>query len=610
MSRVAGAVWTPDMRIGQYILESCPLGYVLKRITQECSEWLSTNYVVVAISVGMSKDAFNSSTQKKIRELVAMVSFVDVDRIMIASIDKTAERRSLMDNSVHIKVYIEAENTSVAVQIAAMVQSNIPNALELNGFEHSKLEYTSVQGSTSTGQSDVALIGIIVGCAGCFCIAVGVGYIFLVALKKQRSRKSFLAAIHSAKPGQEAGQDHLPIELRKDYIAHSVLGMGAFGCVIMAEKRKMGTFAATASGSFSKKQWKDVSGSFTVKNSGDVKPKIATSESGAAYQDSTLRHQQGAKKVAIKFIIPKGCCFDDKELRQLRREEGVLDLLSSAKCENAVHLAGVDAVHVQPDLCWFVMELLDGDSVEAVISKTLLGDAECVILSRHVLSALKAMHADGLIHRDIKPANVMQCLPRDGSGHVYKLIDFGTSLGVDETLAKEEMMTIGSGRQMGAGTPPYMSPEMFREPERAGYPTDLWSLGVTVFEAASGCLPFQAESDLLWSVAVAGNMDAVAPSLLDVLGEGIRAGFDNNLAKVVAKALEKRVLERCTSNCVLIFNDNFTGASCNVNACACRYALVDEMHQAVYNCLISRGEACYRFVTVCNDSIFVMVILW
>ena len=169
-------------------------------------------------------------------------------------------------------------------------------------------------------------------------------------------------------------------------------------------------------------------------------------------------------------------------------------------------------------------------------------------MSRHVLSALKCMHSDGLVHRDIKPANIMRCSPRDGNGYVYKLIDFGTSLGVDEALAKEEMMTLRDGRQMGAGTPPYMSPEMFREPERAGYPTDLWSLGITVFEAASGILPFQADSDLLWGVAVAGNMNSAAPPLLDALGEGKRASFDNNLARVVAKALEKSVLKRCAQN--------------------------------------------------------------
>ena len=78
------------------------------------------------------------------------------------------------------------------------------------------------------------------------------------------------------------------------------------------------------------------------------------------------------------------------------------------------------------------------------------------------------MHSDGLVHRDIKPANIMRCLDdrslvkRDGQTYTYKLIDFGTALGVDEKIARETMLTIGNNRGMGAGTPPYMSPEMFK----------------------------------------------------------------------------------------------------------------------------------------------------
>jgi serine/threonine protein kinase len=77
------------------------------------------------------------------------------------------------------------------------------------------------------------------------------------------------------------------------------------------------------------------------------------------------------------------------------------------------------------------------------------------------------MHAEGLVHRDIKPANIMRCV--DGAGgkaddaaYTYKLIDFGTALGVDERVARAAMLTIGNNRGVGAGTPPYMSPEMFK----------------------------------------------------------------------------------------------------------------------------------------------------
>ena len=74
------------------------------------------------------------------------------------------------------------------------------------------------------------------------------------------------------------------------------------------------------------------------------------------------------------------------------------------------------------------------------------------------------------MHRDIKPANIMCCLYQSADrkqdtgklAFTYKLIDFGTALGVDERLAKGSMMTLGSNRGVGAGTPPYMSPEMYK----------------------------------------------------------------------------------------------------------------------------------------------------
>lgn len=121
----------------------------------------------------------------------------------------------------------------------------------------------------------------------------------------------------------------------------------------------------------------------------------------------------------------------------------------------------------------------------------------------------------------------------------YKLIDFGTALGVDDSVAKKEMVTTSNNRDMGTGTPPYMSPEMFKEPGRAMYATDLWPLGISMFELVTEYLPFQADSGLLWSVAIAGDINAASPDVLDHLDESRRPVFDHNVAKVISKFFQE-----------------------------------------------------------------------
>ena len=255
-----------------------------------------------------------------------------------------------------------------------------------------------------------------------------------------------------------------------------------------------------------------------------------------------------------------------------------------------MHLAvllNIKPVEIQAEVCWLILEYLDGIDMDRIVhpyklesSKHIcsqdhtiniitedqpIDDIECIIVARCVLAALKVMHAEGLVHRDVKPANIVCCQGPDGKSH--KLIDFGSTVGVDELVAKENMMTLLESSIVAVGTPPYMSPEMFKEPETASYPTDIWSLGVTMFELVTAHFPFLCEGELLWGLTVAGNMEEKAPDVLDTLPESRRSTFDHNLSRVIAKALQKKVEER--------------------------YESADEMHEAVYACLIEREEACY-----------------
>ena len=71
-----------------------------------------------------------------------------------------------------------------------------------------------------------------------------------------------------------------------------------------------------------------------------------------------------------------------------------------------------------------------------------------------------------------------------------------------------------------------MSPERFKEPDKASYPTEIWSLGVTMFELVTARLPFNSDSEMLWSFVIAGNMDEKTLDLLDSLSERRRAKYD------------------------------------------------------------------------------------
>ncbi|GIH37990.1 hypothetical protein Mco01_09900 [Microbispora corallina] len=127
---------------------------------------------------------------------------------------------------------------------------------------------------------------------------------------------------------------------------------------------------------------------------------------------------------------------------------------------------------------WIVMDLVAGRSLDKVIREDgPLPVARAAEIGLAVLDALEAAHAQGILHRDVKPANVL--IAPDGRA---LLTDFGIAAPVSQGN--------GSGWQSSAGSPAYMAPERFRgEPD--GPPSDLWSLGATLYTAVEGRSPFQ-----------------------------------------------------------------------------------------------------------------------
>ena len=132
---------------------------------------------------------------------------------------------------------------------------------------------------------------------------------------------------------------------------------------------------------------------------------------------------------------------------------------------------------------FLAMELLEGDVLAKLIGRGPLGTARVIDVGTQIADALDAAHAERIVHRDLKPANVFVTR----GGHV-KLLDFGVAL-----LLPRKPHAYSGGRltTSTAGTIPYMSPEQ-AQAEELDHRSDLFSLGVVLYEMATGHRPFVA----------------------------------------------------------------------------------------------------------------------
>ena len=174
---------------------------------------------------------------------------------------------------------------------------------------------------------------------------------------------------------------------------------------------------------------------------------------------------------------------------------------------------------------FLAMELLQGESLEQRLRRGPLPPAEAADLGVQVCRGLAAAHAAGIVHRDLKPSNLFLC--RDGT---VKLFDFGIALVWNAEQTR--LTTVGTV----LGTPWYLSPEQARGQPDLDHRTDLWSLGVVLWEAVVGRTPFARETPLASVVAVLME----DPPPLAQVAPGVPAP----LAAVIERALRKPMEER------------------------------------------------------------------
>jgi serine/threonine protein kinase/tetratricopeptide (TPR) repeat protein len=244
---------------------------------------------------------------------------------------------------------------------------------------------------------------------------------------------------------------------------------------------------------------------------------------GVVYLAEDLRL---GRHVALKFLSADLAQTVDSRERLLREAR-------SASALNHPHICTVHEVGEHDGQPFISMEWLEGETLRERLERGPLPVAAALQLGVQVADALEAAHARGLVHRDLKPANLF--LTRRGD---VKVVDFGLAKSVE---GDSNAQTIAGGPALtqpgtAVGTVAYMAPEQARgEPVDAR--TDLFALGVVLYEGVTGHLPFGGTTTALAFDAVLNR----EPKAVSELNRDVPAALDGVIRRLLAKSSHSRV---------------------------------------------------------------------
>ncbi len=237
------------------------------------------------------------------------------------------------------------------------------------------------------------------------------------------------------------------------------------------------------------------------------------------------------RAVAVKVLFARDERDRQKLVKQFVREARIA---ASVQHRNVIHI--VDFGTTEQQQPYMVMELLEGESLGQRMHREPRVTVEEVLhVASLTLRGLMAVHAAGIVHRDLKPDNIF--LVRDAASGLFpKILDFGISRSVEPRSGRRSALTTQEG--IIVGTPEYMSPEQARGLRNLDHRTDLYSMGVILYEALTGRLPFSDEhvGDLIIQIVTAHvrTVHELVPSV------------PKSISDVVAKAMSREREDRFT----------------------------------------------------------------
>lgn len=242
----------------------------------------------------------------------------------------------------------------------------------------------------------------------------------------------------------------------------------------------------------------------------------------------SAHHLTLRRRVAVKFLLPSASRLPDANARFLREAQAAVAIRS----EHVAHV--LDVGELENGAPYIVMEHLTGTDLGRMIKTSgAIPYEDAVDYTLQTIEAITEAHALGIIHRDLKPTNLFVTTRNEGSPLV-KVLDFGLSKMTAQDISASEGSLTAAG--VIAGSPHYMSPEQIRSLKHVDERTDIWALGVILYELLTGKRPFDGPS----LTAICASVIADTPAPIRALAPAVPPALDAAVMRCLEKDPSRR----------------------------------------------------------------------